>query len=178
LIGKERLWQWVNGGDKLNGKTKRGSAGLSKVSQEEFSKLIEGEYGEVIVLGFDDYYDRHASNIQGSFIHYLNAWNDPLIRAVLGPKTDSFLDRLLEISLDYTRIRDKQEGAEYKILEININDRYGYPLSGYKDFDFPDQPVALLLRFGRISRYENHGLSRAIQIRTQEDSDHMRFVLF
>ena len=180
LNSKERFMQWAESGENQEESDRKdyGSAGLPKISQQEFADLVEGKFGEVSVLDFDEYYAKHGANIQSSFIHYMSAWDDPLLNALFGPKFHDFLDKHLEISSQNAKEKNKEEGAEYKLLEIGIRDRYGWHLFGKEKVDFPDNnPVALFLTFGRPSSYGNRDLSVATEIRAHEDDGYANFVV-
>ena len=180
LNNKERFLQWADSGKKDEGSERKqyGSAGLPKISQQEFSDLIEGKFGEVSILDFDEYYAKHGANIQSSFIHFADTWGDPLLKALFGPKCDDFLDKHLQISTDNAKKKRKEEGAGYKILELGIRDRYGWHLFDSNKVDFPDdEPIALFLTLGRLCDYMNRDLSLATEIRTHEDAGHANFVV-
>jgi hypothetical protein len=180
LNNKERFLQWAESGKKDDGSNRKqyGSAGLPKISQQEFTDLIEGKFGEVSILDFDEYYTKYGTNVQNSFIHFADAWDDPLLKLLFGAKCNDFLEKHLQISSDNAKKKGKQEGAENKILEIGIRDRYGWYLFSSNKIDFPDdEPIALFLTFGRLNSYGNHDLSLGTEIRTHEDSGHANFVV-
>ncbi len=180
INNKERFLQWADSGKRKegSGNKQNGSAGLPKISQQEFSDLIEGKYGEVSILDFAEYYRKHGSNIQCSFIPYIKACEDPLLKALFGPKFKLFLDKHFQISFDNTQNKNKLEEAAHKILEFGICDQYGFWLFDSYGIDFPDdQPVALFLSLGRLTSYGRHDLSMVTEIRTQEDPGYARFVV-
>jgi hypothetical protein len=180
LNNKERFLQWAESGKKDEDSDRRqyGSAGLPKISQQEFVDLIESKFGEVSILDFDEYYAKYGVNIQSSFIHFANAWDDSLLKLLFGAKCNDFLEKHLQISSDNAKEKNKKEGAGNKILELGIRDRYGWYLFDSHKVDFPDdEPIALFLTLGRLTSYSNNDLSLGTEIRTHEDSGHANFVV-
>lgn len=180
LNNKERFLQWTESGKRDEGSDRRqyGSAGLPKINQQELADLVAGKFGEVSILDFDEYYAKHGINVQSSFIHFANAWGDPFLKLLFGDKCNNFLEKHLQISSDNAKEKNKQEGAENKILELGIRDRYGWHLFSSAKFDFPDdEPIALFLTLGRLNSYGNHDLSLGTEIRTHEDAGHANFVV-
>jgi len=66
-----------------------------RISQEEFWKLLDGEYGEVYVVDFDAYNARYPyPYIQQ--LRFEEAFTDPLVNARLGGNAKQYLERHLE----------------------------------------------------------------------------------
>lgn len=181
LGNRERFEQWAESGerdDDSGNRHKYGSAGLPKISQQEFADLLDGKYGEVDTLDFEEYYAKYGTHIQMSQIDFLKAGEDPLLKLLFGDQSAAFLQKHFQISRDYAKEKNKESGAENKILEIGIRDRYGWPLFGSQKVDFPDnEPVALFLTLNRAACYSNHDLSVATEIRTMEDAGMANFVV-
>ncbi len=179
LNNKEKFLCWTKSGKKdENNREQYGSAGLPKISQQEFTDLIAGKFGKVSILDFNEYYAKYGMNIQNSFIHFTSAWNDPLLKLLFGDKCNNFLKKHLRISSNNAKEKNKQKGAGNKILELGIRDRHGWYLFNSTKVDFPDdEPVALFLTLGQLTSYGNHDLSLGTEIRTHEDAGHANFVV-
>jgi|GEM_PF-1615369 len=175
LLTEERIMTWASSGQKDEGsdREKYGFEGSPKITQEEFNNLVEGVYGEVKIIKFDDHYEVYKKELSGSQIIFDFASKDPLLEALLGNNRsdyEAYLQKCLSIAQDYARENRKEDGAEQKILQLSIEDRYGWSLlsADSNPVDFPETPVALMFLFQIPSRYGNHDLSISTELHTEE----------
>lgn len=180
LSTKKRLLKWTKSGIKNDDSTreKYGSDGLPKITNEEFCNLVEGKYGPVTIIDFAEYYAKFANHLSYGYIVADEICADPLFQALMGKDMELFINKCLQISTTRALKRDKEKGAESKILQFNIKDQYGWGLSEEKGFDFPDkQPIGLFINFGCLTNYSNRDLSVLTEIETIGDLDYARFVV-
>jgi hypothetical protein len=184
LITDERLKEWEKSGekDKGNNREKYGAAGCPKITQDEFDKLVEGTYGDVIVLEFDHYFTNFKEHLYGGHLSIDMIVTDPLLKALLSDNAEEyqkFLDRCLDVSEKNAKEKNKEAGSGKKILELGIKDRYGCGLFNphSKEINFPKTPIALMLTLGRPSFWGNHDLSVSTEVRTHERLDYSQFVV-
>ena len=181
LNTKERLEEWGSSGSNDEGSDRKayGSKGLPKITQNEFEDLISGKYGPVSVFDFDEYCRVFGPHIYPNNISSVLATRDYLLKSLFGEHFEEFVNKHLQISSDYAKKENKDEGAEYKILEFGIRDRYGWWLFSKDHKDFPEkEPVALFLTLGNPGFYGNNDLSVKTEIRTNEDFGSANFVVF
>ncbi|TSC51935.1 MAG: hypothetical protein LiPW41_702 [Parcubacteria group bacterium LiPW_41] len=164
LTSKKRILEWAESASE-----KQGSDGLPSVSRTEFLNLINGNYGPVSIIPFDEYRDTFPSHLFGEPIEYKNAARDPLLAALFGPDTRKFLDSHYTFSSYYAMRNRKSEIAQKRILQLEIKDRNGVNLFSEKQCDFPDEPTILFLRLGGVSRYADHELGIMTTIETVHD---------
>lgn len=180
LTTKKRILQWAKSGvkDKGDDRVRYGSDGLPKITQQEFNDLVEGKYGEVIVIDFNDYSQKFISHLGNDHIITNNALADPLLKALLGSEMEKFVEKHYQISHAYAVAKRKQLNSGDKIFRLGIKDRYGWDLFSDSHCDFPDkQPIGLFLNLGRPSYWANHDLSVSTEIRTHEDLGCARFIV-
>lgn len=164
LTSKRRMLEWA-----ASVSEKTGSDGLPSISRTEFLNLINGNYGPVSVIPFDEYRDAFPSHLFGEPIEYQDATRDPLLAALFGPDGRQFLDKHYAVSTDYALKSKKSKDVGEKILRLEIKDRFGVNLFSEKQCDFPDEPTILFLRFGSITKYAGHGLGIMTTIETVHD---------
>lgn len=172
----ERFFEWEQSGKKDEGSTREmyGVEGCPKITQEEFNNLVEKKYGDVTLIDFDDYMINHNS-LYGGHITVSKALADPLLEKLLGRDRQSyekFIEKCFFISEKNAQQERKDVGAAEKILELSVEDRYGWDLfSLYKkeNKEFPITPIALLLYLGTPSYFGNHDLSVSTEIHTMEE---------
>lgn len=180
LTTKERILEWADSGtkDDSGGCNKYGHEGLPKITELEFSHLVEGGYGEVKTIDFEIYRSSFLSHLGGEHIFASDALIDPVLQAIIGPEINEFVEKHLALSTACAINKGKDLHAEKKILEFEIKDQYGWNLFQCSQSSFPeDKPVALFLTLGRPSNWGNRELSMSTSIRGQEDLGCGRFVV-
>lgn len=180
LSTEQRLLEWSQSGIKDEGsdREKYGQAGLPKVTQKEFTDLVEGKYGEVTVIDFETYQQGFSSHLSGEHIIASDALIDPLLRALFGAEMEKFVEKHLAISTAYALAEKKDVHAEKKIFQLGIRDRYGWHLFLKEKCDFPDeQPIGLFITLGCPASYMNQDLSVSTEIRVHDDLGLAKFVV-
>lgn len=180
----ERFLEWSQSGEKDKGSTREmyGARGCPKITQDEFNNLVEKKYGEVTLINFDDYILNHNS-LYGGHITVSSALVDPLLEKLLGRDRESyekFIEKMFSVSKENAESKGKQDGAAEKILELSVEDRYGWDLFSLYNKEnkkFPVTPIALLLTLGTPSYYGNHDLSVMTEIHTMESLDYSQLVV-
>ena len=175
LTSDERIVGWASSGEFKEGDTRQvgGIKGCRTITQEEFNNLVEGMYGEVKTIKFDEYQPLHKEELNGSQINIDRATEDPLLEALLGrdrASYEAYLQQCFSIAKDYAKEQHKEEGAEKKILQLSIEDMYGWSLfNSYSEtIGFPETPIAFMMLFQRPSRYANHDLSISTELHVEE----------
>jgi hypothetical protein len=184
LITDERFLEWEQSGEKDKGSTREmyGIEGCPKITQEEFNNLVEKKYGDVTLIDFDDYMINHNS-LYGKHITVSDALADPVLEKLLGHDRQSyekFIEKCFSISEKNAQEQRKDAGAAEKILELSVEDRYGWDIfSLYKkeNLKFPTIPIALLLTLGTPSFYGNNELSVSTEIHTMESLNYSQLVV-
>lgn len=185
LITDERITTWASSGEKDEGSSreKYGFPGSPKITQEEFDNLVEGVYGEVKLIKFDEYQSSHQNELSGHQIRIGRAASDPLLEALLSNNRsdyESYLQKCFSVAQEFAKEKEKEEGAAEKILELSIQDRYGCNLvNKYSDpIPFPETLIALMFLFQRPNRYSNHDLSISTELHTEESiSGYMQIIV-
>lgn len=181
LTTQERILEWADSGtkDDPGGRNKYGHEGLPKITELEFSHLVEGGYGEVKTIDFETYRSGFLSHLRGEHIFASDALIDPVLQAIIGSEINEFVEKHLTISTARAIAEGKDLHAEKKILELEIKDQYGWNLFHDAQSSFPEgQPVALFLTLGGPSNWGNRELSMSTSIRGHEDLSYGRFVVF
>jgi hypothetical protein len=175
LTTEERVIAWTSSGEFKKGDDRQvsGLKGCPTITQNEFDKLVEGAYGEVKTIKFDEYYPVHKEELTGYEIKVDRAAQDPLLEALLGrdrASYEAYLQKCFSISKDYAREERKEEGAEEKILQLSIEDMYGASIFNIynKTVEFPETPIAFMMLFQRPNRYGNRDLSISTELHTEE----------
>jgi hypothetical protein len=147
-----------------------------RVSQVEFLRLADGQYGEVAIVDFRDYESRY----EYPFLESLTAWQaaeDPLVRARLGSRTEEYLKRHHQEALawageedeaiskgeieHYGIKRTRPIGTErYKIIQVGDPNNSGYR------FRTPDEaPLAHYLTIEQLMLRNGDSLHSGIDCR-------------
>jgi len=181
LNTKERIEKWSKSGSNDKGSTRLayGEKGLPKITYEEFKNLVEGNYGEVSVLDFEEYWFKNLDyTLLGNHIEKDYALEDVLLNALCGKDFKAFVKKHFEISSKYALEKHKEPGSEQKILELKIKDVYGWPLFTENHYDFPKKgALALFLTLGRPSFWGNRDLSISTPIIMHDDLGSARFLV-
>ena len=175
LTTEERLLQWGSSAENSENsdRTANGFKGSPKITQEEFNHLVEGKYGEVRAIDFDEYQTGFPEHLSGFQIKIQDALNDPLLEAMLSTNREDyeiFLSKCHSAAQDYAEEQKKEDYSWNKILQLSVEDSCGCSLvNKFSDtVPFPETPVALMLLFQRASRYGNHDLSVSTELHTEE----------
>lgn len=184
LTTHKRLLKWEKSGEKDPGSNndKYGMAGCPKITQDEFNQLVEGKYGEVKIIDFNEYHTNFKKHLENGHIKIDGASQDPLLESLLSIDTESykaFLNKCYEISKDFAAEQQKEEGSAEKILELSIEDSHGCSLYNpyNKSIPFPDKPIAFMFLFQRPSFYGNHDLSVSTELHSYESLGYAQFVV-
>lgn len=175
LTTEERIITWTSSGKFKEGDDRQvgGVEGCRTITQEEFDKLVEGVYGEVKTIKFDEYQPLHKEELTGNQIKIDRAAQDPLLEALLGrdrASYEAYLQQCFSIAKDYAKEEWKEEGAEEKILQLSIEDMYGASIFNIysETVNFPETPIAFMMLFQRPSRYSNHDSSISTELHIEE----------
>lgn len=155
-------------------KTRRKEGG--RISQKDFQKLVDGQFGEVTIVDFRQYSKRY----EFPFLESLRVWealDDTLVRARLGPRSEEYLPRHQMECLVWAR----QENERRKRGEvIKFGMRIGRPIkeedlkvisvgdpsnNPYKFKTPDDAPLAHSLGIGQLSYLNGDSLHTEVYCR-------------
>lgn len=167
LYTKERLSEWANSGDKESGRFKYGFPGLPKIIDQEFADLINGKFGKVSVIDYDEYITQHENLLINSYpdITSDQALADPIFQALFEDELEPFIRKHCGESEKYAKKEHKDPGAEKKILSLSFKDHFGWNPFYSKTNNFPvEKPIAFFMNFGCPMNCANHDLSMSTTI--------------
>lgn len=139
-----------------------------RISQKQFSMLIDGLYGPVEIVDFDE----TASQYEYPFLEMAPSWvakDDPLVKARLGVSTFEYLARHHDESESWAKGENITSVERFKIIANNDN-----PNSPYQFLKPGEAPLAHLLSVSQL--FNINGNRLGFDIGCHEKGDGVRLV--
>jgi hypothetical protein len=132
-----------------------------RITKEQFADLESGKYGSVNIVDFDPYYRRYQYPLNQQ-LRAVQAHNDPVVKARLGPRADEYLNRHEKFAMEYHR-SEGHSPIPFDPYIISMeedsncwyahNKDFGKPFSAIESSPHLDKyglPIAHLLSIGQI----------------------------